>query len=272
MIRISTIFIAICMVLIAASLGLVLYQVTGLSIQESGLVALAALTFLILYNAVALRMRDRANVGNQIADLSRGTADLARQVTEYGRRLGAIETRLNAIAESAGQDRIRTLTGEIGELGLLVKHLADQLAAHDALLSGALDSMESAPPPSSSVHADIVTVPRRAETAVERAQAPVAPVPPRPQPAPAAPPADASEAQIVAAVKTAIAANRIDLAPNKDGAGARGYAALDSAFHDNDIMVRVAGDTNCLTPPLIVTEAEIGEMVDKVAKVIRAVA
>jgi beta-alanine--pyruvate transaminase len=64
----------------------------------------------------------------------------------------------------------------------------------------------------------------------------------------------------------------IDLAPNKDGAGARGYAALDSAFHDNDIMVRVAGDTICLTPPLIVTEAEIGEMVDKVAKVIRAVA
>jgi beta-alanine--pyruvate transaminase len=64
----------------------------------------------------------------------------------------------------------------------------------------------------------------------------------------------------------------IDLASGKDGAGARGYAALDSAFHDNDIMVRVAGDTICLTPPLIVTEDQIGEMVDKVAKVIRAVA
>jgi beta-alanine--pyruvate transaminase len=64
----------------------------------------------------------------------------------------------------------------------------------------------------------------------------------------------------------------IDLAPNKDGAGARGYAALDSAFHDHDIMVRVAADTICLTPPLIVSEAQIGEMVDKVAKVIRAVA
>ncbi len=208
MIRISTIFIAICMVLIAASLGLILYSVVGLSVQESGLIALAALTFLILYNAVALRLRDRANVGNQIADLSRGTADLARQVTEYGRRLGALENRLNAIAESAGQDRIRTLTGEIGELGLLVKHLADQLAAHDALLSGALDSAASPPP---SVHADIVTVQRQAEAATEIAHDAGEPMPARHQPDPIMPPAGASDAQIVAAVKTAIAANRIDL-------------------------------------------------------------
>ncbi|MGN6287259.1 MAG: EAL domain-containing protein [Afipia sp.] len=211
MIRISTIFIAICMVLIAASLGLVVYSVAGLTVQESGLIALAALTFLILYHAVALRLRDRANVGNQIADLSRGTADLARQVTEYGRRLGTIETRLNAIAESGGQDKIRTLTGEIGELGLLVKHLADQLAAHDALLSGALDSIESAPSSPPSVHADNATVPRQAETAHDMARRPADPAPTQPQVAPVMPPVGANEAQIVSAVKTAIAANRIDL-------------------------------------------------------------
>ena len=47
---------------------------------------------------------------------------------------------------------------------------------------------------------------------------------------------------------------------------------LNSAFHDNDLMLRVAGDTLALTPPLIVTEDQIGEIVDKVGKVIRAVA
>ena len=82
MIRISTIFIAICMVLVAASLGLVLYSWAGISFYESALVALTALTFLILYNAVSMRLRDRTDVGGQIADLSRGTADLARQVNE----------------------------------------------------------------------------------------------------------------------------------------------------------------------------------------------
>jgi beta-alanine--pyruvate transaminase len=64
----------------------------------------------------------------------------------------------------------------------------------------------------------------------------------------------------------------IDLAPNKDGPGKRGFEALDSAFHDNDLMIRAAGDTVCLTPPLIVSESQIGEIMDKVAKVIRAVA
>jgi beta-alanine--pyruvate transaminase len=37
-------------------------------------------------------------------------------------------------------------------------------------------------------------------------------------------------------------------------------------------MMRIAGDTLALTPPLIVSEDEIGEIVEKVAKVIRAVA
>ena len=35
-------------------------------------------------------------------------------------------------------------------------------------------------------------------------------------------------------------------------------------------MVRVAGDTLVLTPPLIITEEQIGEIIDKVTKVIRA--
>src|ERR1700710_2957710 len=74
------------MVLVAASLGLVLYAMAGISGSESAIVALTALTFLILYNAVSMRLRDRSDVGGQIADLSRGTADLARQVAAFGRR------------------------------------------------------------------------------------------------------------------------------------------------------------------------------------------
>jgi len=57
-----------------------------------------------------------------------------------------------------------------------------------------------------------------------------------------------------------------------DAPGKRGFDGLNSAFHDNDLMLRVAGDTLVLTPPLIMTEDEIGEIVEKVAKVIRATA
>src|SRR3954452_12109042 len=138
MIRISTIFIAFCMVLVAASLGLVLYAMAGISGTESAIVALTALTFLILYNAVSMRLRDRTDVGGQIADLSRGTADLARQVAEFGRRLATIEGKMVS-AHSAGAERIQAVAREIAELGVLVQQLAVSVAGHD-------DRLSSAPP------------------------------------------------------------------------------------------------------------------------------
>src|SRR3954451_16803435 len=133
-IRISTIFVAICMVLVAASLGLVLYSMAGISAMESAIVALTALTFMILYNAVSMRRRPRTVVGSQIADLSRGTADLARQVAEFGRRLALVEGRVVS-ANSANQDRVQSVSGEIAELGVLVQQLALSVASHDDMLS-----------------------------------------------------------------------------------------------------------------------------------------
>src|SRR6202023_452750 len=143
MIRISTIFIAICMVLVAASLGLTLYSVAAISGSESAIVALAALTVLILYNAVSMRLRDRTDVGGQIADLSRGTADLARQVAEFGRRLAAVENRV-ASANATGTDRIQAVAGEINELGVLVKQLAVSVANHDDMLTAGVPTVAPA--------------------------------------------------------------------------------------------------------------------------------
>ena len=64
----------------------------------------------------------------------------------------------------------------------------------------------------------------------------------------------------------------IDLAPKANAPGLRGTDALNSSFFDHDVMMRAAGDTLALTPPLIVSESQIGEIVDKVGKVIRAIA
>jgi len=63
----------------------------------------------------------------------------------------------------------------------------------------------------------------------------------------------------------------IDLASKPDGFGKRAYAAMDKAFHEHGIMIRVTGDTIALSPPLIVSEDEIGEIFGKVGKVIEAV-
>jgi cyclic-di-GMP phosphodiesterase TipF (flagellum assembly factor) len=200
MIRISTIFIAICMVLVAASLGLVLYSVAGISGMESAIVALAALTVLILYNAVSMRLRDRSDVGGQIADLSRGTADLARQVAEFGRRLAAVEGRV-ASANSAGADRIQTVVGEINELGVLVKQLAVTVASHDDMLAAGVPV--AAPAPASEPDNE---PPNELPIPGEDNAGTAAPAAVAEQPA-----TSRSQAQILTAVKNAVEENRIDI-------------------------------------------------------------
>jgi beta-alanine--pyruvate transaminase len=62
----------------------------------------------------------------------------------------------------------------------------------------------------------------------------------------------------------------IDLASRPDAFGKRAYETMDRAFHEDDLMLRVAGETLVLTPPLIITESQIGEMFEQVPKVIKA--
>jgi beta-alanine--pyruvate transaminase len=62
----------------------------------------------------------------------------------------------------------------------------------------------------------------------------------------------------------------IDLAGRPDAPGKRGYDALVAAFHEHDLAIRITADTLALTPPLIISEAQIAEVVDKVGRVIRA--
>jgi beta-alanine--pyruvate transaminase len=64
----------------------------------------------------------------------------------------------------------------------------------------------------------------------------------------------------------------IDLAQKPDARGKRGFAAMNCAFHDFDLLLHAAGDTLILMPPLIVSPAQIDEIVDKTARAIKAVA
>ena len=52
----------------------------------------------------------------------------------------------------------------------------------------------------------------------------------------------------------------------------RAYDAMVAAFHEESLTIRSTGETIALTPPLIVSEREIAEIFEKVARVIRAVA
>jgi cyclic-di-GMP phosphodiesterase TipF (flagellum assembly factor) len=209
MARLAAIFIAFCMVIITGSLGAVLYLYFGLSGAESALVSLTALTGLALYNTVAGRLRDRSDVGTQIADLSRVSADVARQVAEIKRQLGAAETKVDTAVNRA-RAATDPLASEIGELGMLVKQLAETVAAHDVTLGGRGAAAKA-------------TIPAAPAPALRPADgADLVPAAPRPAPAETAPEAKTEvpaagnfkgldRTGIVALIREAVDANRIDL-------------------------------------------------------------
>jgi cyclic-di-GMP phosphodiesterase TipF (flagellum assembly factor) len=135
MVRISAIFIAVCMVLIAVSLGIVVYLRFGFTGVESALVGLAALTVLAVYNVVSTRLRDRAEASDHISNLSRSSSDLARQLAEFGRRLNAMDGKVEQVLDRS-LATAQPLAAELEELSTLVKQLADSVASHELALGG----------------------------------------------------------------------------------------------------------------------------------------
>jgi beta-alanine--pyruvate transaminase len=72
-------------------------------------------------------------------------------------------------------------------------------------------------------------------------------------------------------IRTVGLAAGIDLASRPDAFGKRAYEVMDRAFNDIGVLVRVSGETLALSPPLIVSEAQIGEIFEKVGRAIKAV-
>jgi beta-alanine--pyruvate transaminase len=64
----------------------------------------------------------------------------------------------------------------------------------------------------------------------------------------------------------------VDLASKPDGVGKRGFEAMERGFHDEGLMLRAVGDSLAMSPPLIASEQQIGEIFEKTARVIKAVA
>jgi cyclic-di-GMP phosphodiesterase TipF (flagellum assembly factor) len=263
MVRISAIFIAACMVLIAGSIGVVVYLRFGFTGAESALVALGVLTALAVYNAIVARKHDRLEASNQLANLSRGSGELARQLGEFGRRLSTMEVKVDSVIDRA-LATAQPLAAEIEELSALVKQLADSVAAHELTLQDSawrdatrhnaalaidrgtdrLSSVAEATPPTAAAPGP--AAPAVADAVSGSAPAPATtPVPPPSSERKIAAFAGMSRDSIIAAIKGAIDSSKIDLylqpvvtLPQRK---VRYYEALSRLKAENGDLV-VAGD------------------------------
>ncbi|MBV8977232.1 MAG: aspartate aminotransferase family protein [Alphaproteobacteria bacterium] len=76
------------------------------------------------------------------------------------------------------------------------------------------------------------------------------------------------ESKIVDVRNAGLAAG-IDIEPDPKSPGLRGYAAMKRCFTDQNLVIRVSGDTIALAPALIATESDIARMVDGVRAAVR---
>ncbi len=184
--RIGTVFIIICMALIAASIGAALHFLADIQPTEAAYISLAVLFALMTCEVVASRNRDRAEISERYEELSRASSDIAREVGVLSRRVAALENAASADLKSITAPFAR----EIGELADLVEDLAESVAVHDAIIStpqpGSPQAQSGAP---------------QAAVAAKSATAP--------QPPGAF--AGKSEPEVAAIIREAIAEDRIDL-------------------------------------------------------------
>lgn len=73
---------------------------------------------------------------------------------------------------------------------------------------------------------------------------------------------------IVRDIRTIGLAAGIDIDPS-ESPGKRGFQAVQAAFHEQDMMIRITGDTIALSPPLIISEAEISLLTDRLRRLLQ---
>ncbi len=59
-----------------------------------------------------------------------------------------------------------------------------------------------------------------------------------------------------------------DIAPREGKPGLRAFEALERGFHEEGVMFRTSGDALVVTPPLIISEAQVGELMEKIGRLI----
>ena len=239
--RLDLVFVSVCIALIAGSAGAIAYSAFGFGAPSAMLTTIAVLALLSLYNLLSMRAAVRQPAQNQPADLLRITTDtvrqeaarqdalrqemrqeirldMARQVTQVERDLVALERRVDGTIERT-RATTEPLTAEIGELGTLVRQLAETLSDHESKLTEIelaeierVEGMHARPKP------EVPPAPPAPPVVQALSPPPVAAAVPTaastPAPAavvtPPAPKVTAADA-MAATIRSAIDANRVDL-------------------------------------------------------------
>lgn len=129
--RFRSVFVVICMVLIAVSAGVALHFAAGLPRAEAAIVTVALMFALVLCEVLAVRAREYNAMLDRYENLARASAEIAREVGKLGHRVAALETVPSAGAKASTE----TLGRDVRELNTLMHELAESVAMHESMIT-----------------------------------------------------------------------------------------------------------------------------------------
>jgi cyclic-di-GMP phosphodiesterase TipF (flagellum assembly factor) len=191
----GSLFLAICMMLIAASAGTVLHFVLEFSQVEASLIALSLLFAMTALEVTVSRRRERADLADRFEGLARASADIAREVGDMRYRVLALEKAPPPDTRAETEPLVR----EINALAELIEDVAHSVSAHEAMLTA------------QEVSRQVRSVPAAPAVAYPQAELPIDPPPARPLPPVHGPLSGLNEAEIATLVRKAIDDSRIEL-------------------------------------------------------------
>lgn len=136
----SSLFIGLCMVVIAGSVSAVLYFQIGTDLGTAVIIGTAVLVAEFLVNIMVMRARDRTAADQRVEIVSRGLVQIDQEVQALERRLTSIESGIPGKA----RDEIEPVFVEIEMLGTLVKQIAETVADLETQI---VEAPQIAPPP-----------------------------------------------------------------------------------------------------------------------------
>ncbi|SDT91417.1 EAL domain-containing protein [Stappia sp. ES.058] len=248
MARATTIFIFLCMGVIAASVSAIMMFQFARPAGEAFTLGLALLCAMIVVHLVFTRQRDRSDVSARVAELEERVLEVDQDVGNLEGRLTGMETNL----PRRTREEIDPLFAEVEVLGSLIKQMAEAMAGMEDRIDEQ-DQRAVAPPPREQLgHYEEAPralgysgIDRTSDQAPPRAD----PAPPRAEPAPrsAAPPPSAvprdnpPDPALRRTIQEALDNNRVDLflqplvtLPQRQ---VRDYEALTRIRDHNDVFL-----------------------------------
>nr|WP_320143143.1 EAL domain-containing protein [uncultured Cohaesibacter sp.] len=125
--RLGAVFIAICMVAISLSVGVMLHFKFGLSITEASPFSFGMLLALLLVHYQISRVRDRMMLDEQMDDLTRLKLALTKEVQDVREMARELDSTVSGRLEK----EVEPILAELDVIGTLVKQLAESCADLD---------------------------------------------------------------------------------------------------------------------------------------------